>query len=414
MDRSLYARVAQTVRFRRGRWNPRALPTNPVLTTLSASVRRTSSVVQNDKISPDQQFWWDTCSPSVKSLLKHSGTYTTQEQEEHMRFFADSVVPNLGPRPSPDFRSTSLLNRDGTPFRPSWNFSGSGTATLRIGYDPVGPKDGTVDDPFGQNYLRESLSGFAEAANPTADMTWYKQLMDSMYLTTAEEATLHARWPRDMPRPPHHFFAYGCKGPQREFKPYFHPFLKVESTRKTSPQVIYEAIHSVTTLGDDLAPGINVVEQYTNSRHGVMTPHMIGVDCVEPAKARLKIYVMAPSNAFNMMHDAMTLGGKMADPETLRGVSILRDIYLLLLNETGPLDPATSREPRNPYTAHKNSIISFEMKPGRVIPEVKIYLPLWQFAETEGEITENMSEVFRRFGWFETAKTYGAALQESL
>jgi DMATS type aromatic prenyltransferase len=362
----------------------------------------------------DRLWWSNACQPMVDSLLQHSGTYSWEARQAHLRFLDEAIIPNLGPSPSTTRKCTSLLTGDGTPFRPSWNFSGNGTATLRLGYDPIGPENGTDSDPFGQNFLRQSVSAFSAAAEPAADMTWYEEIMDAMYLTPEEEAELHARWPRDTPRPPHHFLAYGCKGMKRDFKPYFHPFLKVQATGKSSAEIIYDGIRSVTTLKEELAPAIAKVKQYTDDRNDVFVPHMIGVDCVEPSKARLKIYGLAPTNAFNLMEDVMTLGGRLNDAETMRGVQMFRDIYPLLMNETGPLDTARSKEPRNQATAHKGTIHSFEMKPGRELPEPKVYLPIWQFAKTEGENTKAMQAVFRHFGWNDTANQYALALQQAL
>jgi DMATS type aromatic prenyltransferase len=350
----------------------------------------------------------------VEVLLRQSGTYSAKEQQEHLRFLREGIVPNLGPRPSRSHECTSLLNRDGSPFRPSWNFSGDGQATLRLGYDPIGPDLGTANDPFGQSFLKASTNAFAEAANPKADMTWYRELMETLYLTPEEEASLHARWPGGTVRPPHHFFAYGCKGMKRDFKPYFHPFLKVQATGKSSGQVIYDGIASVATLRDELSPATSMVRQYTDARADVFVPHMIGVDCVEPAKARLKIYGLSPSNALNLMEDVMTLGGKLTDRETMRGVAIFRALYPLLINEKGHVNPASSKEPRNQTTAHKGTIHSFEMKPGRELPEPKVYLPIWQYAEKEQENVEAMQAIFRSLGWHGTADRYASALREAL
>jgi DMATS type aromatic prenyltransferase len=392
------------------------IPARTLKPALTWSQRRCNTTTADPKVRlHDVQVWSDACRPIVDVLLQHSGTYTPKEQQAHLRFLDEAIVPNLGPSPAPTYKCTSLLTGDGTPFRPSWNFSGHGTATLRLGYDPIGPESGNATDPFRQKFLRNSLTAFADAAEPTADMTWYKEVMEAMYLTPEEEASLQARWSSDAPRPPHHFFAYGCKGMKRDFKPYFHPFLKTQATGKSSAEVIYDGIRSVRTLKDELDPAVNLVKQYTDARTDVFVPHMIGVDCVEPKNARLKLYGMAPSNAWNLMEDVMTLGGRLTDPETMRGVQMFREIYPLLMNEErGALDPARSKEPRNPGTAHKGTIHSFEMKPGRELPEPKVYLPIWQFAEKEGQNVATMQKIFRRFGWNDTADRYALALQGAL
>ena len=367
-----------------------------------------------DHTNPDHQFWWEMCSPSIKALFRHSGTYTAKQQQDHLNWFRDIAVPSLGQRPSSTYRLSSLLNWEGSPYRPSWNFSGSGSSTVRLGFDPIGPQTGTDADPFGQRYLERTNPVFAQSSNPVADMTWFDEIASSMYLTPEEEANLHAKWPAGQPRPPHHFLAWGCKGSEREFKPYFHPMLKAAATGRSVHQVTYDGARAVSTLGDELKPTIDLLEDFHVSRADIMTPLLVAVDCIEPVKSRLKIYAMAQSNAFNVMRDSMTLGGQKTDPETLRGVDCLESIYHLLMGEKRPLSPSTTKKGWSTSKTHQATILSWEMKPGRLMPEVKIYLPMWQFAQSEAAIVDNMGEIFRGFGWNDAARMYGPALQEAL
>ena len=42
---------------------------------------------------------------------------------------------------------------------------------------------------------------------------------------------------------------------------------------------------------------------------------------------------------------------------------------------------------------------SWELKSGEDEPEVKLYVPLWQYAASDGEIVRNLGEMFRMRGW---------------
>ncbi|KAK3938287.1 tryptophan dimethylallyltransferase-domain-containing protein [Diplogelasinospora grovesii] len=387
------------------------MPKTPTLVRYNSSATIPALPKYDDR-NLDHQFWWDACSPSVKTLLACSGTYTAEQQQSQLQWFRDTAVPHLGPSPSPTYRPSSLLNWEGSPYRPSWNFC-QDTATVRLGLDPTGSELGTPEDPFRQNILSHTMPMFACSSSPAVDLTWFNEVTTSMYLTPQEEAALQAKWPANTPPPPVHFLAWGCKSSQREFKPYFHPFLKVAATGKPVAQVIYDGVRNIRTLGDELKPAIDTVERFQQSRKHILTPAMIGIDCVEPAKARCNIYVWAPSNAFDLMRDAMTLGGKMDGPETLRGVQILGEIYHLLLGEKQPSDPGAIKTSPRGKSVDQASILSWEMKPGRLLPEVKIYLPLWVYAETEADVIDNLSNIFRHFGWDRTARMYGSAIQEA-
>ncbi len=387
---------------------------SPALATFQHTARYNDIPAKADGLSTDQELWWNETSPHLRGLLKYSGTYTPAEQEDHLRFFRNFLVAQLGHAPSPTHRCSAFLTIDGVPLRPSWNFSEKGPTTVRVSFQPIGPEDGTAADPFGQNYLRRSVTPFSQAANPPADMTWYKELMAAMYMTPEQEACLYAKTPQGAPLPPYHFISYGFTGAKRKIQAYFHPFGLAQAVGKPSPDLIYAGVRAVTTLGDGLAPAIDVVEQYTSTHPQLVSPACIGVDCVEPAKARLKVYGMSSLFSFNAMKHIMTLGGKMTDPETMRGVEMLQDIYPLLMNEKGPMDPEFSKEVRLKSSTHNKVIVSFEMRPGHVMPEVKLYIPVWQFAESEGRIIENVTEIFRRLGWTDNAAMYGPALQEAL
>ena len=155
-----------------------------------------------------------------------------------------------------------------------------------------------------------------------------------------------------------------------------------------------------------------------------MIPSCIGIDAIPPSDgARVKLYTLIRSNAFSAMRDAMTMGGLLTSRETLRGVEVLRRVYHLLRGDRSPLSEAEEDVSKPCWGEGKMGgsywmgFTSYEMRPDRPEPEVKVYLPVMQFFQTEGEVVEALEEVWRGFGWgreFLGGGRYGEVVRECL
>lgn len=391
-------------------------------------------ISQYDSNNPNHRYWWSACAPSLTSLLSHSQSYTPSQQSLHISWFRNNVIPNLGPRPFSSYRLRSPLNYEGSPYRPTWNFCSAPASsssspkvkgTLRFSFEPIPPDGTTAEDPTNQEGYKRLFPLLAKECQgkgeTTADLTWYDEVKEQMYLSPEERAVLRERLvPGQLP-PEHAAIAIGCAGEKRVLKPYFFAGPKSLVTGLSPHQVLFSALRGIRTKSEELKPSLDLVEQYVASKASVMTPSCFGIDAVSPDQgARVKLYTLVPSNAFNVMRDAMTLGGSVTSPETLRGVEILRSIYHLLRGDRSPVSDATENVSKPcRYESRGNSywmgFTSYEMRPGREEPEVKVYLPLMQVFETEEAVIEGLEEVWRGFGWGELGKGgYGEAIREAL
>jgi len=93
----------------------------------------------------------------------------------------------------------------------------------------------------------------------------------------------------------------------------------------------------------------------------------------------------------------VTLGGRLEDETTLKGLEILREFWHLLLQEPEGIPDDDYNKPLN-YPAVQSLYFSFEMRPGDAYPEVKTYLPTWNYQRNDQETVNNYEEVFRRCG----------------
>ncbi|KAK3492960.1 aromatic prenyltransferase [Neurospora hispaniola] len=193
-------------------------------------------IAQYDDNNPNHRYWWTACAPSLTSILRHSQSYTPSQQSLHISWFRNNVIPNLGPRPSSSYRLCSPLNYEGSPYRATWNFCSapagspspsSVVGTLRFSFDPI-PDNGSIkEDPTNQEEYKRLFPLLARECHgkgeTNADLTWYDEVKEHMYLTPSEQAVLQSKFiPRSSQLPPEHAaIAIGCVGEKRVLKPYF-------------------------------------------------------------------------------------------------------------------------------------------------------------------------------------------------
>ncbi|ESA42114.1 aromatic prenyltransferase [Neurospora crassa] len=372
-------------------------------------------ISQYDDNNPNHHYWWTACAPSLTSILRHSHSYTPSQQSLHISWFRNNVIPNLGPRPSSSYRLRSPLNYEGSPYRATWNFcsapagspsSSSVAGTLRFSFDPI-PATGSIKkDPTNQEEYKRLFPLLARECHGKGET---KVVFQSKIVSRGSQLP-----------PEHAAIAIGCVGEKRVLKPYFFAGPKSMVTGLSPHQVLFSALRAIRTKAEELKPAIDLVEDYVASRKAVMMPNCIGIDAVSPDQgARVKLYTLIPSNAFCVMRDAITLGGRLTSPEAMRGVGILRGIYHLLRGDRSPINDATENMSKPcRYESKSNSywkgFTSYEMRPGREEPEVKVYVPLMQIFETEQAVIEGLEEVWRGFGWGELGKGgYGEAIREA-
>lgn len=125
----------------------------------------------------------------------------------------------------------------------------------------------------------------------------------------------------------------------------------------------------------------------------------MGIDCLDEAhlsEARVKLYINTRSNSFNTVRKYVTLDGKIDDDETNKGLSILRSIWHLLLQEPeGIVDDDFEKPLNDSFILCQKLYFSIELQPGADFPKVKSYLPTWNYVRSDEETIRNYEEIFR-------------------
>lgn len=120
------------------------------------------------------------------------------------------------------------------------------------------------------------------------------------------------------------------------------------------------------------------------------------MDCVDPKDARIKIYMNIRSNSWNNVVDVMTLGGRLNDEHTLKGIEILKGLYHLLRDEPEGHDDDWSKTEHITGIPFSGLQFSVELTASKAIPEVKLYVPMFQYAETTTKALENFETVLKK------------------
>lgn len=370
----------------------------------------------------DMRYWTDYCTHSLTSVLRASNSYSVDEQAAHLAFLNKHVVPSLGPRTSKGLTQYTIysLTHNGSPMESSFNFSADKeNPIVRFSFVPLGPAGGTERDPFGQDAAMHVLGELAEVSSD-CDARWMRAFQKTFFLTDEETEMAKKKLSQDdsghktvVTRvPPHCMVAFDLHGPKRYMKAYYVPALKEIATEKSREDMCFPTIRNLEPYGNELTPACDLLASYIAELDPKTRPNLdiVGIDCLDPDKhpARIKVYYFSETCDFNSVRSFVTLGGRVKDETTRKGLEFLREIWHLLLDEPdGIEDDDWSKPPKNPNGAIARGVAyAVEMVPGNPVPDIKVHVPRWQYARSDIAIAENMEAILQKLGssWAEHGK----------
>ncbi len=217
-----------------------------------------NSTYPSETSQPNAKEYWSRHLRSVLApLFEAANTYSTADQQTHLKFIDDYVAPNLGPLPGePHGAYTTPSSLVGSPFDPSINLVSSGQAKVRFDFDVIGPAERTGPDPFAEKQSRELLHRLAEVVG--ADTQWMNGLMDALYLTPEENETALAKMPPGVAIPPSSV-GFDFDGPKKTLKFYIPGVRKGLATGRPFGDIILETLRSLEPLGSELTPALDLI-----------------------------------------------------------------------------------------------------------------------------------------------------------
>ncbi|KAK1994604.1 aromatic prenyltransferase [Colletotrichum falcatum] len=355
-------------------------------------------------LNPEHRWWWDRCAPLLNSLLNSAESYSSSEKADHLRVLRDVVVPSFG-APTPNAKVRPLLTSDGSALEPSWNFTKGGDDVVRYAFEPLGDTAGSEQDPF-VGEIGHSLIPILSQVSSDVDMQWYKQIIKEWFVTPEEAAAARRNMPPHIERIPQLFLGYDMKRSQRHLKAYIFPVLKHFATGATTSDLVFDMIPKLQPFGDKLAAPAKKLQEYLACCKEPCLVEMMAIDCVDPSKARVKVYARTVSNSKSVLADVMTLGGTQTDEATLKGVEASEKVWHLLLDEPQGMALDQRKDARDMQTLHKGICFAFELKQGVERIDIKAHLPWAQTARSDAQTIENFTQALRSLGLDESAEKY--------
>ncbi|OJJ45036.1 hypothetical protein ASPZODRAFT_17950 [Penicilliopsis zonata CBS 506.65] len=397
-----------------------------------------STILSNTLVFPndDQRFWWDTIAPTMQNLMTNA-QYETLVQLQHLLFIYRHVLPIMGPRPRPRPRPSSgpgsdkptavwrsFMCDDTTPLEISVNFHDR-KATVRLGFEPIGPDAGTPLDPFNQRAVQQFVQDL-ETTNTVTHWTWYRQLSEMLLVSPADASVIKAQLPASEHQS-QHFFGFGfvseidssLQAAPPPMKAYFIPQLRSILTGETEIKLICNAIKALDLPDEKMTAtpssplftsALTMLETYLAIDETKLRAECLAFDCIDPSQSRLKIYLRSRHTSLRSAQDVFTLGGRLTGPNIDAGLSVLCELWGLLFD----LPRDHKDDDPLPLNNHRSAGILFnaELRPGKPTPEIQVYLPVRHYARTDLAVAEGLATYFHRQGWHHLAASYVHDLRE--
>lgn len=358
------------------------------------------SVAQLD--ADERDYLNKTCVPAFESLLVHSRSYTSAEIEQHVQVFTNCVALWLTGRRVSSLPTAKLAVRDWAPVSLSVNFKASvnenhEARTVRFTFEP---------------HKTESIAILNTMARLIGDpdLSWCDQVADALLAIHHSVAI---------------FTGIDCEGSSQKMKAYF-SLPKMSDTGMSRNAFILSTIRSLAVQTPpnrvDFSAALNLIETFLPSPAGSkLFLHPIGLDCPDSSTkkpTRIKIYALLPlCNSWSMVQSVHTLGGQLPFNSAIKErLDKLRSIWNLLRGEARELRPEDedfSKPPRYPTHFINGLIFSFELISGRDIPEIKTYVPPYQYMPTDRCIAANIAQAFRKLGWHQASLDYPTMLESA-
>ena len=384
---------------------------SPALSHLSMWDLVTSSV---SHVGRDAHFWWTSTGIPFATLL-HKAGYPIEAQFQHLLFYYTRIAPELGPAPvkGASLPWKSFMTDHFSPVELSWEWGRGGDIPIvRFSFEPIGPNAGTSLDQLNR-YAAIRLVRQYQNLLPGCDLQlfdhFYENLIDFDQHTAMDERIL----PNHQGHQSRTFLAFDLGVDSVILKAYFIPTFKATQLGISTWSVISDAIQNIPGYSPSLYPGWNVLEDFVarSSYTSGLEAEIFAIDCVAPARSRLKLYMRSRSTSLASVEDVMTLGGLLLnDPGYHRCLTQLRKLWNLVLSLEGDFHATKQLRTKAHRTA--GILYYFDVKQGEAVPGVKLYIPVRHYGRDDLSIVDGLTTYLRSRGQCDFARKYLEALEE--
>lgn len=322
--------------------------------------------------------------------------YSENSRQRHLNYFSRLILPNVRLRAGKSSPSTvwkSFMTDDFTPFEFSWSWKpGQRLPSVRYSVELIGDQAGTSTDLFNTQTTVEFLE-YMQHLDPVLKLGWHHHFLQTLLAPKANYSKL-----TDTKKSYHSsqiFLGFDlCE--RVTTKVYYVPTWRALAEGRTCFDVTRDSISTLSTRSPRLKTAFEILSTYISSLPSSHRPEveMVATDCIEPSKARIKIYIRSRQTSLADVHDTMTLGGRI-EPMAPSVRESMEMLWRFALEESSlQLDHSL------PEVRHRTSgiLYYFELGEDKSAPVPKVYLPVKHYGKNDQAITEGISRFLESRG----------------
>jgi len=354
----------------------------------------------------DSRFWWRETAPFLGIILDKAG-YTIHSQYSALLFHFGQVVPHLGPRPSngnPHWRS--FMTDDFSPIEYSWAWESiDSPPKVRYSVEPIGKLAGSKEDPLNKLVTFQVLNSL-RATFADTNLGLFDYFRDKITKNVGKDTIVgnkQLEWTgQDL-----FGFGFGFDEDRIDIKGY----IGCEETIRSSWYMVQLLSDAMLNLDGNILrhEAGSLLSQYlANDTKGRDLQYIgVGIDCVEPAETRLKVYLRSPLTSIASFRSILTMGGRYPGKWSSNLLDELEDMYRSIISISDATGDVT--RPVNNKTA--GILYNFDIQYGSGNPLSKIYIPVRHYGTSDFEVARGLTEFRRRHGHNHTGDSYMDMLQ---
>ena len=336
--------------------------------------------------SLDARFWWHATGPLLATMLKEAG-YSCKGQFEGMLFHYHVILSALGPRPTYEGKPggwKSFMTDDFSPMELSWSWDGgvpNSKPRIRYSVEAIGIGAGSADDPFNQAATLESIKQLY-AVSPSSDWQWFDRLSNAFQPPKIWTST-NAQCMPSGSNISSMFLGFEFQESGVGAKAYLAP-TKAVFTGQSALEVISQGVHSLENETTRF-PAYDRILEFLNEDPEGSSLEVLGIalDCVDPKKARLKLYLRSTDTSFNSVHNIMRMGGR----KSTQSDDAMTDLCSLWQSVLRYDDKFSTTEQLRPNEHQTSGILyNFEIRVGATTADPKVYIPVKHYGTNDHDI----------------------------
>lgn len=295
----------------------------------------------------------------------------------------------------------SFMTDDFSPFEYSWSWETS--PKIRYSFEPVGAKAGTLLDHCNR---KRPLACAANLQRTVPDSDWRMfHFFANAFYDSEPDINHRLEWEREISSPSSMFFALELGLTDPVVKAYLIPVI-AEQTQQSRLSVLSKSLGQYSS---ELF-AYPMLEEYIVQRQAHDPIQIIGlaVDCVDPALARLRIYLRSQDTSFNTVQSVLTLDGRIPT-WTNEAIADLWNLWKLVLD----LPQKHSMNDPLGRVSHETSgmLYNFDIQPHKTWPESKLYIPVKHYGKNDRKIAEGLTAFVREHGQIEQTRKFVRAIE---